>query len=212
MLRRLAMRRLDQVLEDLEDLDPELAARLELVLDAHRARALVARCEGAPIPQARPRFGVAYRDELDPLSGAPTRRAFAKGRNADPRSAAFRGAMGWAFKGALRGADPLEGPLAVHVRAVFPRPRAARGAGRAWHVGAGDADNVAKAVLDAGGVTRAPLVWRDDRQVAHLVVSKLIAAEGEAPHVEVDVARLLEVVPRGGVECSSTNGGGAGDP
>lgn len=85
-------------------------------------------------------------------------------------------------------------PLEVTVRAVFACPQAEQRralVGARWHAKASaDADNVAKAVLDAAN----GVLWPDDRQVARLVVEKVIGAAGEAPRVELAV-RVLEVAP-----------------
>lgn len=178
---------------------PDLAAELEIALGVYLERAFGCRVPGAPQPQQRARGGVRVRDELDPLSGKPRRRAFVRMR--DPASSsAWKGAAAWLVLAAMRvearssgrGADPLEGPVAAHVRAVFPRAKRDPGDGREWHTKAqGDADNVAKAILDASN----GIAYGDDRQVARLVVEKLVAAPGEEPHVSLEVAPLGAVNP-----------------
>jgi Holliday junction resolvase RusA-like endonuclease len=87
-------------------------------------------------------------------------------------------------------------PLEVYVLAIFACPttdhRKQEPRGRRWHTkAAGDADNLAKAALDAGN----GVLWLDDRQVSRLVVEKLIAAQGEAPRVELVVQPLRDVGP-----------------
>jgi Holliday junction resolvase RusA-like endonuclease len=96
---------------------------------------------------------------------------------------------GWWMK--LSCAEPLEGPLSVSILAVFPcpkseylkrTPRPIR-----WHTKKnGDVDNIAKAVLDAGN----SILWLDDSQVAMLHVGTVIAAQGDAPSVRVEVHTL----------------------
>lgn len=85
---------------------------------------------------------------------------------------------------------PLQGPLQVVVQAVFTCPssehRKTRPRLRRWHSKRPDVENVAKAVLDAGS----GVVWRDDAQVARLVVVKHIGAQDEAPGVIVSVESL----------------------
>lgn len=85
-------------------------------------------------------------------------------------------------------------PLSVSIVAVFACPTTAhrkRPVPRRWHTKAqGDADNIAKAVLDAGN----GVLWNDDRQVAVLHVCKVIAAQGEAPYVLVTVRRAPEII------------------
>ena len=53
-------------------------------------------------------------------------------------------------------------------------------------VGKPDAENVAKAVQDAGN----GLLWADDSQVVRLTVEKWYGAQGEAPGVHVSVRAL----------------------
>jgi Holliday junction resolvase RusA-like endonuclease len=82
-------------------------------------------------------------------------------------------------------------PVELTIVAVFPCPRSERRkrkpAQRRPHALWPDADNVGKAVMDAGkGV-----LWQDDGQVARLVVEKLYGAQDEEPRVEVLVRPLL---------------------
>lgn len=89
-----------------------------------------------------------------------------------------RGTTGIAFAG---------GPLKVYVSAVFTCPRGDHRkapVARRLHPKRPDAENVAKAVLDAA--TTAGL-WQDDSQVSVLVVTKWIGAQGEAPFVRLEV-------------------------
>lgn len=83
-----------------------------------------------------------------------------------------------------------EGPLSVHIVAVFTCPvgdyRKREPTPRRPHAKRPDAENVAKCVLDAA----TSILWRDDSQVARLTVEKVIAAQGEAPYVEVTVVNL----------------------
>lgn len=88
-------------------------------------------------------------------------------------------------------------PVRVTVTAVGARPLTLpKRAGRArlWRTSKPDVDNICKAVLDAlvqGGVLR------DDVLVAELIARSLVAADGEAPHVRIEVSVLepLPVVP-----------------
>ncbi len=76
--------------------------------------------------------------------------------------------------------------VSVHIAAIFTCPvsahRKREPLARCWAVSRGrnDADNVAKACLDA--LTRAG-AWEDDGQVVSLFVEKIRAAQGEAPRV-----------------------------
>lgn len=81
----------------------------------------------------------------------------------------------------------FDGPCVLELDAVFTRPknryRKCDPDGRMWREsGRKDADNVAKAIMDGlqkGGV------FRNDAQVARLVVRLLWTAKDEAPCVEV---------------------------
>lgn len=82
----------------------------------------------------------------------------------------------------VRRLQPLLGPLRVSVLAVFSCPRSEyrkkKPRRRRWHMKPRDCDNIAKAVLDAGN----GLLWYDDREVSQVTVTKVIGAQGEAPH------------------------------
>lgn len=86
---------------------------------------------------------------------------------------------------------PAGTPLRLILACLFPCPagdhRKGRVLGRRWHTKAqGDADNLAKAVMDAGNT----VLWEDDRQIAELQVVKLVAAQGEMPKVVATVTIL----------------------
>lgn len=78
---------------------------------------------------------------------------------------------------------PLEGPLQIRIRAVFPRPKSmiwkTKPMPRVLHTSTPDADNVTKAVQDAVN----QILWRDDSQIAIETCEKWIAAGDEQPHV-----------------------------
>lgn len=151
---------------------------------AGRHSAFTAAIAGQPQPQQRARI-------------ARTQRGV---RLMDPeRSRAWKEAAGLVLATAARRAGwrmpAPDAPLEVQVRAVFPCPKAEQRTKRPqaarWHAKAtADADNLAKAALDAAN----GVLWPDDRQVARLVVEKLVGAAGEAPRVEL-VVRVLEEDP-----------------
>ena len=101
-----------------------------------------------------------------------------------------------AFKAAVQqaavkvhSAAPLDGPLACFIEFVLPRPGSIpkrEGTGRRWRDKKPDAENLAKSVLDA----LTGLVWRDDAQVAWLLVQKTEAALEEQASVAVTIERL----------------------
>ncbi len=96
------------------------------------------------------------------------------------------------MRDAMAGASPLQGALSVEIAATFTCPRShwrkRAPLPRRWHISRPDADNLAKAVKDAGkGV-----LWLDDSQVAHLIVVKVIGAQGEAPRLWMQVKPIEE--------------------
>ena len=94
---------------------------------------------------------------------------------------------------------PIEGPLAVHIMAVFGRPKRllarSKRTGKLLHATEDamlhaqrpDLDNAIKAVLD--GVNRAG-IWRDDAQVSTIVAHKRFCSAGGAPGVYVSIMRF----------------------
>lgn len=94
-------------------------------------------------------------------------------------------AEGWKSQVALAAkphapTEPLTGALFVELWFHLPRPKGHFRGGKPdrglkpdaplWHTGKPDADNLAKAVLDA--LTQLGAFWRDDSQVARLAVRK----------------------------------------
>jgi len=86
----------------------------------------------------------------------------------------------------------MEGPIALNVVAFFscPKSRHLKKGRRpeCWHTKKPDGDNVLKAVKDAAkGV-----LWGDDSQVCVASITKLVAAQGEPPRLEILVRELLD--------------------
>lgn len=111
-------------------------------------------------------------------------------RVVDPsRSRSWKACALTLFRDAVGPVVPFpEGPLLVEVDAFHRRPKSLPkrlGPGRLPRPSRPDADNVGKIVCDAGNGT----LWGDDAQVCTLIVRKWFAAQGEAPRVEVRVAR-----------------------
>lgn len=138
---------------------------------------------GDPVAQGRPRASTGP-------GGKPRLR--------DPENAReWKGSARWQMKAALDGGDlPFpEGPLEVRILAVHRCPksrhRKTMEVPRVWRDKTPDAENVAKAVLDAA----TGVLWHDDAQVARLVIAQVTGAQGEAPRVEVEVSELAEEVP-----------------
>lgn len=126
----------------------------------------------------------------------------------DPeKSSSWKGVAQYHMKQAMVGHSAFQGAVAVAILAVFPCPRSdykkRTPTPRRYHMKQrGDADNLAKAVLDAAkGV-----FWLDDCQVARLEVEKHIGAQGEAPYVLVRMTTLPEEVEEDG-ECEEDTGG-----
>lgn len=93
---------------------------------------------------------------------------------------------------AMAGAAPLEGNIELTIRAFWECPvskRLKRGLRpRCWRQGRKDADNIAKAVQDAGN----GVLWIDDRQIVRLMVEKIQAEQGSPPRTELLVRVLGE--------------------
>lgn len=130
---------------------------------------------GEPIGQGRPRFARMgkFVRAYDP----------AKSRN-------WKATAQEHFVSAMRAAGeagPLLGPVEVTIRAIFTCPksdyRKNNPRGQRPHAKRPDAENCAKAVLDAG----TGILYADDAQVCDLKVEKIIGAQGEGPRVEVAV-------------------------
>lgn len=98
-----------------------------------------------------------------------------------------------AYKAAIRlawqasGGTLCDGPVAVNIVAVFPRPKS-----KVWkskpmpsypHTIKPDVDNVQKSCLDALN----GLAYRDDSQVFIATVTKRVAAGDEQPRTEIEV-------------------------
>lgn len=86
---------------------------------------------------------------------------------------------------------PLDAVLDVAVFALFPCPKGDHRkipVPRRWCGKAKDADNIAKAIMDAGN----GVLYPDDRAIAHLDAWKIIAAQGEPPRTIVSIRQLGE--------------------
>ena len=98
-----------------------------------------------------------------------------------------------AYQAARRQIDPLTGPIAITIMAVFPLTKAEAARKRPypprWHTKKPDIDNVEKAVLDALTTAGA---WHDDNQVCLKWSYPVIAASGDAPRTEIVLAELAE--------------------
>lgn len=92
------------------------------------------------------------------------------------------------------GGPPLEGPIALRIVFLMPRPKymAAKKFKKTrvpYVRKTNDWDNLGKAVSDAlKGV-----VWQDDGQVYDAHVLRLYASASEAPHVEVEIEEVVDV-------------------
>jgi Holliday junction resolvase RusA-like endonuclease len=129
--------------------------------------------EGTPEGKARPRRGARGRDFTA------------------PETRLYEERLAWAARQAMRGQEPMEGPLCVAVLASFAPPESWSAAkqGRALRglirpTVKPDWDNIGK-TLDA--LNR--IVWRDDAQVVEATCKKIYAAR---PGLQVRVWRLGE--------------------
>jgi Holliday junction resolvase RusA-like endonuclease len=130
--------------------------------------------------------------------GQPRPRAFAfkgKARVFDPGTAeAWKSQIAEAARPHLP-AEPLGGPLVLSIDFYFPRPKkhflktGLRLGAPTWFCSKPDADNAAKAVMDA--LTTLGL-WHDDAQVVSLIVRKVFGSAAEVG-ARVSVASLEEL-------------------
>lgn len=150
-----------------------------------RAESIKLVIPGEPVAQGRPRFS-----------------RFSRGRALDhpvafdpPKSRSWKRDAARLMRDVVSdtaGTMPLfpDGALELEVLAVFRCPksdeRKTSPAPSRWKSTRPDAENIAKAVQDAG----TGVLWGDDAQVARLVASKVIAPQGGEPRVEVIVRRL----------------------
>jgi len=143
---------------------------------------------GTPVAQGRPKAG-RWRSK-DGREGVSMR---------DPgRSRSWKGDAQVHMLKARGGRPVAEGPLRVELLAVFPCPkgdyRKCEPRERRWKVSKNnDVDNIAKASMDAGNA----VLWHDDGQVVELVARKIIAAQGEAPRVELRISPMTDDPPGG---------------
>ena len=131
---------------------------------------------GIPVAQPRQRHRVAT------VNGRPMAMNYTPAR--DPVNA-FKAAAKFAAAEAYQG-EPLDVPVTVLVRFVFPRPASVRkkdGAERMPHLGRPDVDNLFKSLADALNGQ----LWVDDSRVYQASLNKFKAAAGEQPHTEVVV-------------------------
>ena len=129
--------------------------------------------------------------------GQPRPRAFARRMGSKVVARVFDAGTAEGWKSAVvaagepyRPAHPVEVPVRVSLRFAMPRPKSMHTRAKAAmtevpHTGKPDADNLAKAVLDA--MTLAGW-WRDDSQVYVLTVQKYVGNVGERTgcHVVVE--------------------------
>lgn len=118
--------------------------------------------------------------------GQPRPRAFARNMGGKMVARVYDAGTAEGWKGAIAAAaighipaTPLEGPLSVDLAFVMPRPKAHFGSkggvaylkdgAPVWYEQKPDADNLAKAVMDALTALGA---WKDDSQVVALSIGK----------------------------------------
>lgn len=94
-----------------------------------------------------------------------------------------------------RGQWPVQdGPVAVTLLLFFPRPKRllwkSKPMPRLPHTSKPDAENVAKAGLDA----LTGIAWRDDAQVSYLAIEKAYCAGDEMPRVEITIRTMDDMV------------------
>jgi len=88
--------------------------------------------------------------------------------------------------------DLYDEPLEVYIECIFPCPKSSYRKTQPrmleWRTKKPDADNLAKAILDAlNGI-----VYNDDSQVVNLHVKKLQGSQGQAPRTDVRIMVINE--------------------
>ena len=134
-----------------------------------------------PVAQPRPRAGLLF------TKGGKRRAGIM--RDEDHPVHGFKASVQKSARDAYQG-PPLECVLWINLAFVLPRPkkfnRKKDDPGRLWCQARPDADNLAKSICDALNA----LTWRDDSQIARMVVTKFYAAMDEQPCVEVQIGEL----------------------
>lgn len=114
----------------------------------------------------------------------------------DAATASYENLVALAASEARNGAAPMAGPVTVHMRFAFQRPKSDRKRPIAgivpYHAKRPDLDNLVKAVLD--GINQAG-VWTDDAQVAEVTALKVYGEPG--------CTVLVRVLDEGGNEDAS---------
>jgi len=101
----------------------------------------------------------------------------------NPKNKGWRRTVGFAALAARpRGFAPFEGPVTLAVDFYLPRPKALKGSS-VLHATRPDADKLARSIADA----LTSILYVDDGQIAHLIVSKLYADAGTEPRAEISV-------------------------
>jgi Holliday junction resolvase RusA-like endonuclease len=132
--------------------------------------------------------------------GQPRPRAFARKMGNKFVARVFESGTAESWKSAVAAAakeklpmKPMEGPLHVQIIFYFPRPKAhftkkgKRPDAPAWHTAKPDADNAAKAVMDALTILGA---WEDDSQVCRLECKKFYN-DSQFPGASISIHPLL---------------------
>lgn len=149
-----------------------------------------------PIAQPRPRATLAHGGKGARIHEVTHIKNQITGERKPHPIAAFKASMRHESALAYSGA-PLAGALSVRFVFVMPRPISmrwrSRPTPRAWHTKKPDAENIAKAAIDA----LTGLLWIDDAQVVQLAVTKVIASGDEQPAVFVEVEELTNVPVHG---------------
>lgn len=108
----------------------------------------------------------------------------------DPDGVAYEESIAWCARAAMKGKEPLTGPLEVRVYAMMPVPKSwsqkdrdAALTGQILHTSRPDGDNIAKAGSDAMN----GIVWKDDSQIVRWTIVKEYA---EHPGLWIEVYAL----------------------
>lgn len=147
-----------------------------------RRAGMTATIPGQPVAQGRGR-AVRFGDSVRVIDPAKSR--------------SWKGVASYYLMMARRAAglaSPYDVPLRVEIDAYFKRPKSMKPGPATFRPSRPDADNVAKAVLDAG----LSVAWTDDAIVVELLIRKWFAATGDVPRVEVRAEEVAAIAAREG--------------
>ncbi len=166
------------------------------------------RAGGAAAKQESLLLRIEFRVDGEPV-GQPRPRAFARKFGSTYQARVYDPGTAEGWKSCIAAAalphrpqTPLVGPIRLRLAFAMRRPKSHYRTGKysgelradapIWHIGTPDADNLAKAVLDA--LTQIGM-WKDDAQVFSLHAGKRYTNYAPGCNVEIELVGLTEDSP-----------------